>query len=186
MGEIRLKLPVLPIMAVFAPSERILDNSQSIVTAALGEIVLESPTFRFDVFTAYYSSSMGSELYKRFWAFKKLSSPEFLAKMKVKTNEIEADVAQELRINDSDMVKRPLNLDPGYIDLGKLVLASTKDHSHRIYLQKGVFAEVTLIYTQKHWQSLPWTYPDYQSAEYHRFFDQCREFLHQELKQMIF
>ena len=76
-------------------------------------------------------------------------------------------------------VPRPLNLDPGYIDLGKLILASTKDHLHRIYLKEGIFAETTLYYSQKAWQKLPWTYPDYQSAGYQAFLTECRDHLRQ-------
>ena len=72
---------------------------------------------------------------------------------------------------------RPLNLDPGYITPAKLVLASTKDHAHRIYLRDGIFAEVTLVYRQRKWQPLEWTYPDYRRDDYQRFFTQCREWL---------
>ncbi|MDR3182709.1 MAG: DUF4416 family protein [Planctomycetaceae bacterium] len=56
-------------------------------------------------------------------------------------------------------------------------MASTKDHAHRIYLSQGIFAETTLIYTQKHWQALPWSYPDYQSGNCQTFLTQCRELL---------
>ena len=72
---------------------------------------------------------------------------------------------------------RPLNLDPGYITAAKLVLASTKDHAHRIYLQDGIYAEVTLAYRHRAWQPLEWTYPDYRRADFQEFFTRCREFL---------
>jgi hypothetical protein len=70
---------------------------------------------------------------------------------------------------------RPLNLDPGYLTLAKLVLASTKDHAHRIYLADGIFAEVTLAFRRGAWQPHDWTYPDYCRADFHAFFMQCRE-----------
>ena len=72
---------------------------------------------------------------------------------------------------------RPLNLDPGYITPAKLVLASTKDHAHRIYLRDGIYAEVTLSFRGRKWQPLEWTYPDYRRDDYQRFFTECREWL---------
>jgi hypothetical protein len=70
-----------------------------------------------------------------------------------------------------------LNLDPGYLTAAKLVLASTKDHAHRIYLRGGVYAEVTLNFRAGQWQMLPWTYPDYRRDDYQSFFTTCRELL---------
>jgi len=172
MGDIHIKQPVLLILPAFAAEEPALLWAKNRASELFGPIALESDTFRFDRFTDYYATSMGAELLKRIWAFENLISPEQLASIKVTTNRLEEEYA---KIHVSPSIVRPLNLDPGYIDLGKLVLASTKDHAHRIYLQQGIFAELTLIYTKKHWQTLPWTYPDYQSKEYHEFFDQCRK-----------
>ncbi len=177
MGEIRIKQPVLPIFAAFAAEEESLARGLEMVQAVFGELFAESETFRFDAFTDYYEPSMGAVLYKKLWAFRDLVDAESLAAAKIQSNAWEEAYAEQRRGENRPAAERPLNLDPGYIDLGKLVLASTKDHSHRIYLQKGIFAEVTLIYTKKHWQPLPWTYPDYQSPEYQRFFDKCREYL---------
>jgi hypothetical protein len=116
---------------------------------------------------------MGEKLPKRLWSFETLISPDMLPKIKCLTNEWEA----EFKTLADCSVERPLNIDPGYIDLGKLILASTKDHAHRIYLSEGIFAETTLMYTQKQWKPLPWTYPDYQSAGYQKFLTQCRDYL---------
>ena len=71
-------------------------------------------------------------------------------------------------------VPRPINIDPGYVTPAKLVLATTKDRAHRIYLGRGIYAEVTLTYAKKAFQSMPWTYPDYRSEPYRRFFEQVR------------
>ncbi len=180
MGEIHTKQPVLLLIPAFAAEERALLWGREKVVELFGPIVLESDTFRFDRFTDYYAPSMGTELIKRIWAFENPIDPERLAAVKVATNRLESEYALETA---SPAIARPLNLDPGYLDLGKLILASTKDHSHRIYLQQGIFAELTLIYTKKHWQSLPWTYPDYQSKEYHEFFDQCRDYLFRFLRE---
>ena len=75
---------------------------------------------------------------------------------------------------------RPVNIDPGYVDLSKLVLATTKDAGHRIYLGHGMYAEVTLRHVHGGWETLPWTYPDYTKAEYHDFFTQVRRLLREQ------
>jgi hypothetical protein len=77
---------------------------------------------------------------------------------------------------DGPSVARPLNLDPGYLTEAKLVLASTKDHAHRIYLSQGIYAEVTLSFRRGHWRHHDWTYPDYRRDDYHAFFTQCRDY----------
>ena len=89
-----------------------------------------------------------------------------LADIKRQTNAWEAEYAA-LGLHPEP---RPLNLDPGYITLAKLVLASTKDHAHRIYLGDGIYAEVTLAYRDRRWQPLEWTYPDYRRDDYQQFF----------------
>ena len=179
MGEIRKKQLVLPFVAAFASEQRAVDRGREMLSDVFGEPIFMSRFFRFDEFTDYYEPSMGRVLYKQLWSFGKLWDPENLADLKITTNGFEEEYARQS--HDTAAVKRPLNLDPGYIDLGKLVLASTKDHSHRIYLRNGIFAEVTLIYTKKIWQKLPWTYPDYQSSDYHEFLNQSRDYLHAEL-----
>jgi hypothetical protein len=68
-----------------------------------------------------------------------------------------------------------LNLDPGYLTAAKLVLASTKDHAHRLYLGQGIYGEVTLSYRQGHWQHREWTYPDYRRADFQDFFLRLRD-----------
>ena len=77
--------------------------------------------------------------------------------------------------------QRVVNLDPGYIGLSKLVLATTKDHAHRIYIQRGIYAEVTLRYIKGAWSPWPWTYPDYAAETYHPFFMRVRERLVEQL-----
>ena len=72
---------------------------------------------------------------------------------------------------------RPLNLDPGYLTLAKLVLASTKDFAHRIYLRDGIYAEVTLYYQHHRWEHHQYTFADYRRDDYQQFFSQCRDFL---------
>ena len=84
---------------------------------------------------------------------KKQIDPGILAAVKAATNKIEERKA----VTTPNSMKRSINLDPGYITLGKLVLASTKDHAHRIYLGQGIYAEVTLEYREGGWRSRDWT-----------------------------
>src|SRR5262249_9136900 len=71
---------------------------------------------------------------------------------------------------------RPLNLDPGYLVLGKFLLATTKDQSHRVYLRDGIFAEVTLRYHAGRFEPWPWTYADYRQPQVHEFLQQARAY----------
>jgi hypothetical protein len=121
---------------------------------------------------------MAPDLLKRFWVFENLIDAAKLPDIKLKTNDWEEEIGARLKAEGKSDAKRPLNLDPGYLDLGKLILASTKDHAHRIYLDKGILAETTLMYTQKHWVSLPWTYNDYKEEKSIAFFNQCRDYLY--------
>ena len=173
MGSIHFPKPVLLLMAVFSAVPSAFDWVRKRAETKWGALALESEPFAFEMFTNYYAKSMGKTLPKRLWVFENLINPDMLPKIKCVTNDWEA----EFKSFTDCPVDRPLNIDPGYIDMGKLILASTKDHAHRIYLTDGIFAETTLIYTQKQWKSLPWTYPDYQSKDYQQFLNQCRETL---------
>ena len=137
-----------------------------------GPLALESPYFAFD-YTSYYSRTMGTGLEKVLWLFEPWGDPAALAQRKLASNAWEAEYLARGEFAEA----RPLNLDPGYLTEAKLVLATTKDRDHRIYLDSGIFAEVTLAYRNGAWTKNPWTYPDYQSDEYLAFFARCREYL---------
>jgi hypothetical protein len=137
-----------------------------------GPVALTSDTFDFTE-TDYYTATMGSDLKKQFLVFERPIDPAMLPGIKRQTNDWEVEYAGFARHPEP----RPLNLDPGYITPAKLVLASTKDHAHRIYLRDGIYAEITLAYRQRHWQPLEWTYPDYRREDFHQFFTQCRDYL---------
>jgi hypothetical protein len=178
MGSIRFPKPVLLFMAVFSAEPSAFDWVRKRAETEWGTLALESETFPFETFTDYYASTMGQKLPKRLWAFETLINPDMLPKIKCLTNDWETEFKSAgFKSFGDSLVERPLNIDPGYIDLGKLILASTKDHAHRIYLSDGIFAETTLMYTQKQWKPLPWTYPDYQSVGYQKFLTQCRDYL---------
>jgi len=133
----------------------------------LGMVLKVGPTFNFSLFTSYYEKEMGSPLWKSFYAFEKLRGPEFLIDLKHLCYALE-------RKTSTPEGKRVVNLDPGYLNLSKVILSTFKDYSHRIYLGRCVFGEVTLIYRDKTFQSLPWTYPDYQESEVIDFFNEVR------------
>jgi hypothetical protein len=166
--------PALLVLAAFSRHSEALDWARQAAEHAWGPIALASD--RFDhCETAYYEASMGPGLVKTFFAFERLIDPAELPTCKLVSNQWERDY-QQLGRNPEP---RPLNLDPGYITEAKLVLATTKDRDHRIYLRDGIFAEVTLHFQRGTWQSRPWTYPDYQRPDYHEFFLRCREYLRQ-------
>jgi hypothetical protein len=133
-----------------------------------GEIVMETPAIRWE-FSDYYKDELGEPIYRRFIFFKNLIEQENLSTIKLTTNEIEKSLSSD--------GKRNINLDPGYMTPAKIVLASTKDYSHRIYLKDGIYAEVTLIF--KKGQFIPHinTYKDYQDEKYLRIFMMARRLL---------
>jgi len=177
MGEIAKPQPVLLMIAAFSRHAEALDWGRDWATQVFGDLLLESPRFEFRE-TDYYTPSMGPELLKTFWAFERLIDPGELAGIKRQTNAWEAEYAAAAGQDEA----RPLNLDPGYIGLGKLVLASTKDHAHRIYLGQGIYAEVTLYYKDGQWQAREWTFADYRRADYQQFFETCRDVLKKRLR----
>jgi hypothetical protein len=176
MGQILPPQPVLLLLAAFSRYGEALDWARSTAEAEWGPVALTSEPFAF-VDTDYYEATMGPRLAKQFFAFERLVDPGLTPSIKRITNGWEEEYAALASSTNIAGEPRPLNLDPGYITLAKLVLASTKDHAHRIYLADGIFAEVTLSYKHRGWRAHEWTFPDYQRAEYHEFFTRCREWL---------
>jgi hypothetical protein len=172
MGEIRSHSPVLLVMAAFSRHPAALEWAAATAVSQWGPIVLSSPRFVHHE-TRFYERTMGAGLRKTFFAFEHLIDPANLADLKIQANDWEAEYCQLVDVPET----RPLNLDPGYLTEAKLVLASSKDRDHRIFLARGVFAEVTLTYQGGRWISHPWTYPDYQRPDYHEFFSECRGYL---------
>jgi len=174
MGEPRKPKPVMLLVAAFSGWTGAIRRAREILQIRYGPIVLESPVFDF-VETDYYDDAMGPGLKKQFFAFEHLLQAEDLPAIKLATNTIEQDFAR-----DGDWatartgVPRPINLDPGYLDAGKLVLATTKDQAHRLYLGQGIFAEVTLRFESGEFVPWPWTYPDYRREDYRAFFKVVR------------
>ncbi|MBF0559057.1 MAG: DUF4416 family protein [Nitrospirae bacterium] len=135
-----------------------------------GEAIMESPMIEWD-FSEHYKEELGGPIFRRFIFFRKLIEQDHLSACKLKTCEIENSL--------SDDGKRTINLDPGYLTVAKLVLASTKDYSHRLYLTDGIFAEVTLSYSKDKGKYTPfsYTYRDYYDERYLRLFSIARSLL---------
>lgn len=184
MGEPTPHSPVLLLLAAFSRHDDALDWARQKAIEAWGPVQRESPRFAF-VETRYYEPTMGSDLKKVFFTFQQPFDPERLVEIKLATNCWEEEYAalakNQARFDGSAESKtgpiptRPLNLDPGYLTLGKLVLASTKDFAHRIYLSRGIYAEVTLQYRHHRWEHHQYTFPDYRREDYQKFFSECRE-----------
>lgn len=172
MGQIQTSTPVMLLVAASSRYQTALDWAQKQCEVRFGPLAHTSEPFDFTE-TDYYAATMGAGLKKQFFALDRLIDPAALAGIKCETNRWEAEYAALGRHEEL----RPLNLDPGYITPAKLVLASTKDHAHRIYLRDGIYAEITLAYRQRRWQPMEWTYPDYRRDDYQRFFTQCRDWL---------
>jgi hypothetical protein len=165
MAKIRKIEPVNLFIGIIYRPEVSLFEIEEMLVAKFGKIELQSREMEFD-FTEYYSLEMGTGLFKKFYSFEKMIDPSFLSDVKIFTNEIE----EKYEING----KRIVNLDPGYLDLPKVVLASAKDFSHRMYIGKSIFAEVTLSYVKNQYKFFPWTYSDYKTENYLKFFYEVR------------
>jgi hypothetical protein len=146
---------------VFEPSEEILENN-------FGDTLYISHPLHWD-YSSYYKDEIGEPLFRQIIFFKNIVDPGLLADIKLKTNEIESAFSSE--------GKRLINLDPGYLTLAKVVLASTKNYAHRLYLGKGIYGEITLIYKDETYSPHIFTYRDYQDKSHIDIFMNAREML---------
>ena len=157
MGKIALPLPVKLVVPLFTGDPPLLGRARMALEDRWGPVDYCSPHIAF-AYTTYYEPEFGGNLVRQILAFERLVDPGRLAEIKVLTNELEEKLGTQ--------GQRRVNLDPGYISEAKLVLATTKNHSHRIYIGQGIYAEVTLSWRDKDYRAWPWTYPDYQSEAY--------------------
>lgn len=130
-----------------------------------GAIDFESDILDFN-HTGYYAEEFGGSLKRKFFGFERLSDLGEIYKTKLDTNALEAIFTNNGR--------RTVNIDPGYVNLAKVVLFSTKDYSHRIHIAEGIFAEVTLFFKDGAFRAWPWTYPDYKTGAYLDIFHAIR------------
>jgi hypothetical protein len=140
------------IASLFSGDARLLGDAVKTMSERYGEPDFISAPMPFD-YTDYYEKEFGVSLVRRFVAFERLIRPEALPEIKIWTNALEKGCTAEGR--------RRVNIDPGYLAKAHLILATGKGYTHRPYLREGIYADLTLIYRDKSFHPLPWTYPDY-------------------------
>lgn len=166
MGKTKLPPPAKLIIGLIYRNSAVKDKVLDILKRRFGEIDFLSQPLNFD-YTEYYYSELGGPLKRMFVSFTRLLPEDGLADIKRCTNALERHFSLK--------GKRRINIDPGFLNPGKVILATTKDYTHRIYLGKGIFAEVTLFYRAGTFRPWPWTYPDYQTREYRDIFNIIRK-----------
>jgi len=143
----------------------LLKNILEALSERYGDIDFVSARMPFH-YTDYYAEEMGSPLERRFIFFDTLIRPESLPDVKLCTNDMEDRTLEG--------GKRRVNIDPGYMSQAHLILATGKGYTHRPYMREGIYADLTLIYSGKSFQTLPWTYPDYGEKPVIEMFNRIR------------
>jgi hypothetical protein len=165
VAEVKNPQPVELFVGVIFGDHGLLEPLKAELSNRFGDIELGSPVFDFGV-TSYYRDEMGPDLKRVFFAFEDLIDPGRIVEVKLATNALEKQFARE--------GKRRVNLDPGYMDFYKVVLASNKFLGQKIYLGKGVYADPTLYY-DKGWKPYEWGFPDFKSGRYNAFLTDIRK-----------
>jgi len=173
MGTIKRPAPVKLMCSILTGAPDLIAEARLALSEQWGRLDFASELLPFD-HTTYYAAEMGAGLLRQIVTFEKLVDPAYLPDIKIATNALETRWLAAGR--------RRVNLDPGYVSLAKLVLATTKDHGHRLYLRDGIYAEVTLRFRDGHFHPWEWTYPDYASPTYLALFDAIRAHYLQQLR----
>ncbi|MCF8067237.1 MAG: DUF4416 family protein [Desulfobacterales bacterium] len=157
--------PAKLVIGMFMKDKALFEQVAEILSEKYGPVDMVSPWLNFD-YTCYYEAEMGGPLFRRVLAFENLIQQEMLADIKLYTNNVEKNI--------SGSEKRIINIDPGYLLHAQFILATGKNFSHRIYIGKNIYADLTLMYRKGKFQTLPWTYPDYASEEMMTFLEKVR------------
>lgn len=156
------------IIGVIYHDEKILNAALDILVEDFGEIESVSEEFSFsNEFSTYYDDEIGGEGLRRIYSFKDTVDPSKQSEIKERTNEIEKMFSED--------GNRKINLDPGFINHGRLMLATTKNAGFRIPLKRGIYTELTLFYARGGWHKFPWSYRDYQSERVQSFLTEVRK-----------
>jgi hypothetical protein len=170
-------VPVKLVCGIIASKERTFSRAVEKLAQVYGAPDSRSSLFSFD-FTNYYEKQMGKNLMRMFLSFQKLIKPEILSAVKLRTNRLEEEIREEF-----DAPRRIVNLDPGYLTPASLIMATTKDYSHRIPLQMGIYAHLELLFGRNEVRVLDWTYPDFKGKAYHDYFLDVRRLYLAQLKE---
>jgi hypothetical protein len=165
MGRIKEAVPAKLIVGFIYNDSIDAEGVARLLCRRFGNVEQQSRAIAF-THTTYYESEMGPRLKRRFVSYEKLIDIEKVWRIKKFTNEVETRYATA--------GKRNINIDPGYIVLGKLVLLTTKDYTHRLYLGGGIYAEATLFFKEGTFRAQNFTYPDYRLQEHIDFFTSVR------------
>ncbi len=166
--------PVKLVASLFSPEKGLPEHMAHALSQTYGPMDRISEELLFDR-TRYYAREMGWPLYRRFISFRELVHPENLVEIKITTNQVEQ---QHLRGES-----RSVNIDPGILSAERLVLATGKNYVHRVYLRKGIYADLTLLYRKGSFRPLPWTYPDYKDPQIISFFNGVRDLYMEQLRE---
>ena len=179
MGLIRSPIPVKLFIGMLSPDPSLFDACAEIISKEYGPVDRQSGVLPWSN-AEYYREEMGLGIVRKFLFLKPLRNPEELPDMKLFTDRIE----KTFTVRTEDVPRRRINLDPGYVTEAKVVLATAKDFSHRIYIGKGIYAEVTLRYSVNDRSFMPCdhTYPDYRTEAYRAMFNEARNILRTDLK----
>jgi hypothetical protein len=152
MSQSQTPKPAKLVIGFFLKEKNLVVPVVKALVDKFGPVDIVSPWFPFN-FTTYYEAEMGAPLFRRMLAFETMIKQSALSDIKLTTNDLELEYSKNS--------KRMINLDPGYMLRERFVLATGKNYSHRIYIGKRIYADLTLIYTKGRFRKLPWTYPDY-------------------------
>ena len=165
------------VIGVLSTAEEKREQLFAQLEAKFGKLALSSPVLDFP-YTDYYNAEMGGRPVRYLLMFETLIDPSTLAEIKTWTNALEVEYASQNAVAQG----RKINLDPGILSLSSFILATCKDRAHRIPLRNGIYAETTLIYQDKDFQRLPWSYADYCSEEVRAILREFRDFYKKLLK----
>lgn len=169
MAQAKNHLPVKLFVGMIFSSDEVLLRVKSKLRRKFGPLDFQSGSIPF-AHTTYYEEEMGPHLRRQFLSFKKLIDAGNLPSIKRYTNRLERYLSKK-----ATTYRRAINLDPGYLSLAKVVLATCKDYGHRIYLGEGIYGEVTLHFRDGSFQPWEWTYPDYKTKDYIDIFNEIRK-----------
>lgn len=165
--------PARLVIGVFLKEPSLLGPVADALVRRHGPPDMIGPWMAFDQ-TRYYEPEMGGPLRRRMFSFKGLIDQGDLPDIKRHANGLEADLAEAGR--------RRVNIDPGCLLAERFVLATGKNFSHRIHLDGGIYADLTLIYENGAYKALPWTYPDYGEERMRDFLARVRRRYLRDLK----
>jgi len=179
MGGIRPVTPVKLFCGILFLEQDACEEAISLMELGYGPADVRTESLPFTA-TNYYSEEMGHPLFRVFVSFETLIQPGLLPDIKLETNRIEKTLREK-----TGAAGRPVNLDPGYLSAYQIVLASTKNYAHRIFLRDGIYGEIEFFFKREGIRCLEWTYPDYRSEKYHRIFLRIRSIYLKQIKNWV-